>query len=524
MINYPPPYTIMKNVINIINFIRGCEPRSVKDLPEPVRNQIELHRKHGLPGTFLFQYDALTPEFTGLFENAPDGLEYGLWLEIMQPLVEACGLKWRGRFPWDWHSDVGFTVGYPVEERKALADEAMRKFKEVFGYYPKSVGSWTIDAVTLAYMSDKYGVDAFCDCKEQWGTDGYTLWGGYPGGGYYPSRRNMLSPERDESDKINTPMFRMLGADPIYQYDFGMDVSSGLTDCQGVVTLEPVYTGHTGGGGVPKWVDWYLSETFAGRGLSLAYTQMGQENSFGWENMKNGLIYQYAEAEKLREAGKVEVLTLGETGRRFRESYENTPPVTLTALSDWAGSGHKSVWYACRDYRANIMVTGNKLRFRDIYLFGRSDEIYLDHVCESELQTFETAPVMDGARFTGRGILAGIYPKTPEGEDIVFDDIEYSEDEAAGTAMIALKGGNCCGMTITMTESGIDVACKSEFRLDYVADFGGRYMPRVSGRGGRVGFEYGGNKYGFVLTAGRVSGASAVSENGRVSADLRRAK
>ena len=332
----------------------------------------------------------------------------------------------------------------------------------------------------------------------------------------------MLSPERDEADKIGTPMFRMLGADPIYQYDFGMDVSSGLTDCQGVVTLEPVYTGNTGGGGVPKWVDWYLSETFAGRGLSLAYTQIGQENSFGWERMKNGLIYQYAEAEKLRNAGKAEVLTLGETGRRFKAEYAETPPVTLTALSDWAGKGHRSFWYAGRYYRANVLTTGNRLRFRDIYLFGRNDEIYLDDICRSELQTFETFPVMDGARFTGHGVLAGIYPRTPGGEDITFDDIKYSEKEImSGTVEIRLEGGNSDGMRLFMTDTGIEIRRGSAFRLDYAADPEGRYnISGASAEGRDIRFEYEGRQASVRLLQGRFDGRGIASENGVIAADL----
>jgi hypothetical protein len=41
--------------------------------------------------------------------------EIGAWLEVVRPLVEKAGLAWRGRpgFDWDWHADVGFTVGLP---------------------------------------------------------------------------------------------------------------------------------------------------------------------------------------------------------------------------------------------------------------------------------------------------------------------------------------------------------------------------------------------------------------------------
>ena len=44
--------------MNIINFIRGCEPRLDIDLLEPVLEQIALVDSHGLPATFLLQHDA----------------------------------------------------------------------------------------------------------------------------------------------------------------------------------------------------------------------------------------------------------------------------------------------------------------------------------------------------------------------------------------------------------------------------------------------------------------------------------
>ena len=48
-----------KQVVNIINFIRGVEPRLTVNLVEPVENQLVVMEKHGLTGTFLFRYDAL---------------------------------------------------------------------------------------------------------------------------------------------------------------------------------------------------------------------------------------------------------------------------------------------------------------------------------------------------------------------------------------------------------------------------------------------------------------------------------
>ncbi len=45
-----------RKIVNIINFIRGVEPRDPElDLLEPVVNQIRLLKEYGLSGTFLIQ-------------------------------------------------------------------------------------------------------------------------------------------------------------------------------------------------------------------------------------------------------------------------------------------------------------------------------------------------------------------------------------------------------------------------------------------------------------------------------------
>ena len=103
-----------RQIVNIINFIRGCEPRLEVDLVGTVREQIKLMKKHQLRGTFLLQYDALIlPEYQEMMlELNEKQFEIGVWFEVVQPLVEEVGLTWTGRFPWDWHTHCGFPVGY----------------------------------------------------------------------------------------------------------------------------------------------------------------------------------------------------------------------------------------------------------------------------------------------------------------------------------------------------------------------------------------------------------------------------
>jgi len=333
------------NRVNIINFIRGFEPREPIDLVEPVREQLALVRKHGLPATWLLQYDALIdPRFTDLLRREADASqEIGVWFEIVQPLAEKAGIPWRGRFAWDWHAHVAFTVGYTPQEREKLADVLMEDFRARFGGYPASVGSWFLDAHVLGYLSDKYGIIASCNCKDQWGTDGYTLWGGYYNQAYYPSRLNGFMPAQTAACQIPVPVFRMLGSDPIYQYDAGLGGNG-----QSVITLEPVYSGDEGGGGIPQWVRWFFDVNFHPQQVSFGYAQVGQENSFGWAAMKDGLTDQVELLASKQREGALRVESLADSGRWFRSRYPVTPASALCALADWRDEGRQSVWYYSR--------------------------------------------------------------------------------------------------------------------------------------------------------------------------------
>src|SRR5688572_24168184 len=111
-------------IVNIVNFIRLLEPRDERItedvLYQTVVNQVKIMRKYKLKGSFLLQYDAMMDaRYQRLLKSIPrDSFEIGGWWEIPQPLVEKAGMKWRGRYPWDWHADVGFSTGYTPQERE----------------------------------------------------------------------------------------------------------------------------------------------------------------------------------------------------------------------------------------------------------------------------------------------------------------------------------------------------------------------------------------------------------------------
>src|SRR3546814_12342028 len=89
--------------------------------------------------------------------------------------------------------------------------------------------------------------------------------------------------------------------------------------------------------------------------MEFAYTQAGQENSFTWEAMAHGLEIQFPLIAKLRDEGRLEVQTLGESGAWFRQNYEVTPATSMVVNDDLGDSKLKTVWFNSRCYRINLL-------------------------------------------------------------------------------------------------------------------------------------------------------------------------
>ena len=445
-------------VLNFVNFIREVEPRKetgmTRDkLYETVVKEAEAIHAYGFKGTWLLQYDALVdPRYQDLMkQEMAHGCEVGGWWEITQPHVEAAGWQWRGRYPWDWHSDKGFSVGYTPAQRIRLVDVYMQKFKEVFGSYPKSIGSWFIDAHTLAYMQERYGIEGSCMCRDQIGTDGYTLWGGYWHGAYYPSRHNSFMPAQSQESQIPVPIFRMLGSDPLYQYSAGVGGS-----IQSVCTMEPTYVNAQDS----AWVAWYLKCQTSDFALGYTYFQAGQENSFGWHNVEKGFAAQLPQIKALHDEGRLRVETLLESCRQFRQKYRVTPPTACSALSDYTDAEGKTVWYNSRFYRANLLWQGHRLNIRDLHLFDeRAASPYIKDVCISNQAIYKTLPLMDGCLWSSADDMATLSFCDAQGQELQGAAPIIGEQTDGGMLirwpLLEVKGE----MRLLLTERTVQVTC-----------------------------------------------------------------
>ena len=249
-------------------------------------------------------------------------------------------------------------------------------------------------------------------------------------------------PAQTRDGQIGVPVFRMLGSDPINQYDSGMGEPA-----QGVETLEPVYES---GGGNPRWIDWFFGMITEGECLAYQYVQAGQENSFTWPRMQRGLEYQVRVIDSLSRAGKLTVQTLAETGRWCRERFETTPPTSVVALSDCKEAGRGSVWYDCRNYRANPVWENGTFRFRDIHLFDqRLESDYLNEANPSTQCFYTTLPVVDGLNWSsvrdtaGLRLMFGNLSESPVRARVGEPEVERSAEGELRIAMPLDEGGRC---------------------------------------------------------------------------------
>ena len=398
-----------KNILLPVCFMRKFSfnntERSIQKGFENFKNQADLHRKYGYRATYMPEYDALIDEdyLSQMIKEEKNGSEIGFWFEVVQPLAEDCGIAWRGRegHPWDHYVNPGFLMAYTEDEKKRIIDIAMNKFRELLGHYPYTVGSWLIDSFSMQYMSENYPIDAFIICREQWGMDGYTLWGGPYYGGYYPSKNNMQTPATSEENRINTPVFRMFINDPIYCY-YEHEHADGRWQKfnrrpDGLFTQEPAWLC----GRDLNWIEWQYDNLFASSNAGISFIQTGQENSFGWENkVEVGLSLQY-EYVRSHPEYDLKSMTVSEFGRYFKETFKDTPPMATGALTDWGGLGHQSVWYNSKFYRVNIWNDGENVLIRDLHAFFDSyRDRYLDTPCTTHNAFYDNPPIVDGVRMT----------------------------------------------------------------------------------------------------------------------------
>lgn len=462
-------------VVNLYQVVRMShyEPsRFVADDFETLARQIRVIHRAGFSSAYALKYDALMePRYQALLKaELGPGDTLGAWWEITEPLCRRAGVRFRGREAgedYDDRVDTAYSIGYTPEERKHLVDAYMGDFYRVFGKYPGSIGAWVLDIVTLSYGAERYGTLAGAICRDQMGVDGFTLWGGWPNGVYYPSRKNLFLPAGSPENQLRTPVFRLLGPDPIYNFE--ADVREGL---QGVYTLETSWLV----GRDPKWLGWFFRRMTEEDTLGVQYAQAGQENNFLWENIRPGLMPQLELLGKLSGEGKLRVEPMEATARWFQNRFRMSPPATFQASRDW-WQDLSCQWYACQSYRVGFLWEKGHLRIRDFFLYDDDyPSRYLDKPMTSRASIFDALPVVfpQGAAGKHRPFarLLDREGKEPEGEP-VYETV----DEITARCRLIWEGKTIAAFT--MTPEGITLLGGYRLSFDTLPQYAGVEENRV---------------------------------------------
>lgn len=499
-------------IVNIYNFIRmsHVEPsRFIIDDFETIQNQLMIVKQFGFPGTYALKYDALMDaRYQALLkEYLDENDEISAWWEISEPLCQRAGIAFRGQVQeeYDDRVDSAYPLGYEPWERKRLVDAYMEDFFSVFGKYPETIGSWVLDSITLDYAAKHYGIVGGAICRDQMGVDGFTLWGGWPNGMYYPSKKNGFIPAQTIEEQISIPMFRLLGPDPIYNFE--ADVRDGL---QGVYTLEPSWLA----GRDPNFISWLFDSLTQEDALGIGYAHIGQENNFLWENIRPGFAPQLTVLEQLAKEGKVRVETMAQSAKWFQAQYRLTPPLSFQASKDWDTTNNLSTqWYASANYRISFLGEQNHLRIRDFFLYRQEYPCrYLEKAMDGIKSTFDALPVLFPQIWGGiknRPFIRLVDELRQEPEGI----IEYNApDEVTAKTLLLDEASKEIKAEFTMTMNKIELQSAYCLHFDRLPVFKNRKENAIC-------MEHEGFSYQFLVETGTISacdvnGITIKPENG----------
>lgn len=117
---------------------------------------------------------------------------------------------------------------FSMEDKKAIVQDVFEKFYECFGFYPKSTGSYYLDAELINYIKERYpsvtcavatcweeGPKAYHTCNNSW----YTFMDGGPWAPWIPSKQNTHAPAADEAEDSGIVAIPHLSRDLIACYD-----------------------------------------------------------------------------------------------------------------------------------------------------------------------------------------------------------------------------------------------------------------------------------------------------------------
>ena len=272
-----------------------------------------------------------------------------------------------------WHDEIRETFKtdetaiylLPWEKRKAVICHIFNKFRNAFGFYPVSVGSYLFDAATLRWMKSRFpsvkiaitncfeeGINMFRGCNHTW----YLFSEGGPWGAYYPSNENALCPAKNADDFCGIVGVSHLNRDMLLAItgrdDYFSSHPANILRGRGNDGDECPYN--------YRFIDQWIKQ--------LEYNDFVYYNIYvgtGW--MKPGSNFEepteyvekfYREALDYLKTKKASGVVYDCTMTEFEKWFTSAIPIGTPDLNHWedilCGSRRQIVWYADAYLRATI--------------------------------------------------------------------------------------------------------------------------------------------------------------------------
>lgn len=383
------PHTLaqeQKQVV-LVNPIRGTDfwshDFSLTDTPI---KQYEVIIKNNFSSTWLVRYDALTNQAVQDFlKSLNSNQDIGIFMEVTPSLTNAASVKYNDTGNWHYAKSVLLT-GYSPDDRKKLIDAAFAKFKEVTGKDVKSVGAWWIDAGSLAYMKDKYQIEANLDVADQYSTDGYQVWGQYWSSPFYPSNFSALMPAQSEETKLDIVTIQWATRDPFNGF------GNGVFESTYSVQANDYLLHNLGTDYFSKLLDIYPQTT------------VGLENDFSWNEFGKEFENQINAIKQKQ--GTLQVKNMLQFARAYKQQNSQISPQVVIAADDPLGSGGKVVWINTPKYRLGWFYNQVGSVIRDLRKFNdRNEESCLKVACKELKLAFDSRTVIDDGNYSSAWVL-----------------------------------------------------------------------------------------------------------------------
>lgn len=349
------PVFANSSYLTIISLVRSSSKWINQDR-NWLKSQADLIADNGYAGTWLVDYDAIG-DFREELKALNDRSEIGLLLELTPSLASKLNLPYDKLVSPDEPQNV-FLSGYSRDQRKKIIDEMFLRFFAQFGYFPKSVGAWFVDSWSLNYMKSKYRIETALIVADQYGTDKETVRGHPWQAAYYPSKKNILKPASDVSEKQDVVVIQWAAREPLWGWGKGLAYSNFSVQAND-------YTKQgLGADFFLKLARKYLYNEVSDFNQLTVGIEVGQEGAKYFEEFKKQIL-------AIGELGSLKVVTMNQFGQDFRQRF---PKVFEGSALSWQGedSIYKwAVWYSGRNYRLGIASDENGVYVRDLRVYGQ---------------------------------------------------------------------------------------------------------------------------------------------------------